>query len=126
MLGLEDLIAQFVALGVPATFWLDGSFVTHKVDAHDVDMVIFVSAEFYTNATPQQRYLLDWINAYQSLAPGPDAVCHAYVVAYWPPGHLYYEIGEQNRRYWINQFGFSRSREIKGMLLSSHAKEIWY
>ncbi len=115
MLGLENLVAEFVSLSIPATFWIDGSFLTHKVDAHDVDMVIFVAADFYNSTNPQQKYLLDWINAYQSLEPGPDAVCDAYVAAYWQPGHQYYEIGAENRRYWINQFGFSRSREIKGM-----------
>src|SRR4051794_12451076 len=64
--GLMDGLTQFsdtlVAAGVACDLWLDGSFLTEKIDPKDVDVVVRCSHAIYDAGTPAQRQALDWVN----------------------------------------------------------------
>ena len=113
MVGLEQLIQDVVGYGITAEVWVDGSFVTEKLDPEDADIVFSVAAEIYDNGTPTQRQILDALN---DVDLKPSYHTHSFVYYEYPVGHFLHEsVGMRARRYWIRQFGFSRRMEIKGM-----------
>lgn len=115
MAGLEQLVQDVSGYGIAADLWIDGSFVTEKLDPEDADVVFSVSAELYDGGTPSQRQLLDALNDID-LKPGYHT--HSFVYYEYPADHFLHEsIGARARRYWIRQFGFSRRMEVKGMLV---------
>ena len=69
MAGLEQLTEDVAGYGIAADLWIDGSFVTEKLDPEDADVVFCVRAELYDNGTPSQRQILDALND-ADLKPG--------------------------------------------------------
>lgn len=43
--------------------WIDGSFVTEKIDPSDVDVALLVDANIRASATPVIKAALDWLIA---------------------------------------------------------------
>ncbi|HLF71492.1 MAG TPA: hypothetical protein VI759_05005 [Dehalococcoidia bacterium] len=111
MEGLEQVIAELVDKRVRGDLWIDGSFVTQKVDPSDVDVVLRVSGEFYESASPDQRAVVDM------MTPALKAThnCDAYVFPNWPNGHEKYWVAETWYGYWMRQWGFNRDGVLKGM-----------
>ena len=115
---IMDGLAKFVDLlraeDVVGDLWIDGSFVTQKLDPEDVDVVLSVQSRFYENGTEAQQALVDLV----AEAPfKPDYFCDAYVLWQYDQDDELYALGESQRAYWIRQFGFSRGADKKGMAL---------
>ena len=91
--------------------WINGSFLTEKMNPEDVDLVLLITAEFYENGTEEQRKTVDWLNSNLKDLYS----CHSYLLMEWPKGHSQYWIGQYYHSYWMKQFGFSRGDEMKGI-----------
>ena len=111
--NLEHIIDSLSLAGVAADVWVDGSFLTEKIEPEDSDIVVCIQHHVYENGTSQQRGVINWINSNLKTT----RLCDSYVYVEYPPGHPLHAIGEWMRAYWIRQFGFSRGDEFKGLAL---------
>ena len=113
--GLERVISRLSNDGIEGEVWVNGSFLTEKVNPDDVDIVLRVGAELYENGTIAQRSVIDWLNTDLK----SSYFCHSFFFLEWPEGHPRYWLGEYMYSYWMRQFGFSRGEEIKGIAVIS-------
>jgi hypothetical protein len=115
MTKLESVIDTLRKEKVEADVWVDGSFLTEKIDPEDSDILLHVQGDFYDNAAPEQRKAIDWVNSNLKATH----LCDSYVHFEYPKGHVWHATGEWMKAYWIKQFGFSRppDEEFKGMAL---------
>lgn len=111
MSGLDSVLQKLSLNGIAGQLWVDGSFLTHKLDPDDVDTVLALSGEFYENGTDAQREAVDWLNTDLK----PLYRCDCYFFMEWPEGHANFAIGQWMRAYWIKQYGFSRTDQMKGI-----------
>ena len=110
MFGLVAVIGRLEYTEVKGEIWIDGSFITQKIDPSDVDILLHIKAEFYDNASTEQRDAIDWVNSNLKITHR----CDSYV---WMEDEHNPE-NEWWRAYWIRQFGFSRdAADLKGMAL---------
>ncbi len=107
--GFELLRANAVDCGVSGTQWLDGSYVTNRMDPDDIDLVTFIDVA-HLNAlqnTPAEAFLVN------ALAAGPKTPARyradSYVVAVAPAGHPLHASFEKARDYWRKWFGHMRT-----------------
>ena len=115
MVGLETVFNELQANGVKGEVWVDGSFLTEKINPEDVDLVLRVPADFYDSATQNQRDSVNWLAS--NLRDAHH--CDSYFFMEWPEGHPNHRTGRYMHDYWMNQFGFSRGAEEKGIAVLS-------
>jgi len=112
MQGLEQIVDTLRSHSIVGDLWVNGSFVTEKINPNDVDVVLFVEGAFWENATPQQQQIIDWLN--NDLKDSHH--CDSYTSIKWPESSPQYSYGEYWRAYWIKQWGFGRDdRPLKGI-----------
>lgn len=63
MIGLERLVGELEGRSVQTDVWVDGSFVTEKIDPEDVDLVLCTDGRVYDEGTEEQRAMLHTVNA---------------------------------------------------------------
>jgi hypothetical protein len=113
MSDLETVMDALRSALLDVEIWVDGSFVTEKIDPEDVDLVVPFPGEAYDLGTVKQRETLEWLsgNTIQKLR------CDSYVFAEFGLGHPQHQWSLERRAYWLKQFGFDRSGQPKGMAL---------
>lgn len=106
--GYRDRREQLHLLTRVAHEWVDGSFVTSKRDAGDLDVVTFIDGELIDGMSPADRQRL------AALADGtlPRLVhgCHSFVVAIRPAGHPQRAFFERVESYWATQWARVKGR----------------
>ena len=113
MRGLENLIRALSNKQIVADVWVDGSFLTQKINPKDSDIVVIVPNEFFEKATPKQRSTLKWVGG---TGPKKLFLCDSYVEVQYPEGHQLYWQGVYMIAYWMRQYGFCRDDvDIKGI-----------
>ena len=78
--NLETAIARLDSQGIPGEVWVDGSFLTEKIEPGDVDLVLKTSATFLDTATQDQQDAIEWLNVERWDEMGLDA----YFFYEWP------------------------------------------
>ncbi len=98
--------------------WIDGSFLTEKIDPDDVDFMIVMPGDFANKWTHEQRQIIGWFCEDKTEPAKAAFQCDSYalyVVADHVdpnyPDFLYLDA------YWKKQFGVSRAGVEKGMAL---------
>lgn len=114
MTCLEHITGVLSDAGMKGKLWVNGSFLTNKIDPDDSDVVLCMKSDFADNMTPEQQEVDRWFadvngNLYQWLK------CHTFSITRWPEGHPNFEVGEWNYAYWLRQWGFSRADLPKGI-----------
>ncbi|WP_138495927.1 DUF6932 family protein [Paenibacillus pinistramenti] len=109
-------IEQLLNVLPPRFVWLDGSFLTTKVDPNDIDLVVFYYPEDIQN--PEQANLIKELIQNESRKFNCDSyLCYSF--EHWNSEQLA-AISQRNLKimqtYWMGQFGFDRSRNPKGMV----------
>lgn len=112
--GFTYLLGRLQKAEVSGQVWINGSFVTEKIDPNDVDFVLCVFADLYDNSTGEQRAVLDAI-ADEDLKSKHK--CDCYLSIEWPAGGPLHREGQENRKYWRDLFGHSRTGEEKGLAI---------
>ena len=109
---LIDFIQELFQSGIPDEIWIDGSYVTSKVNPNDADVVVFLEYPQVAQLNLQRDILRQ---------------------KYYPTLDLYFAVAvsEQNRKmtsaydfnqfqnmrnYWRGQFGFDREDNPKGII----------
>ena len=85
--------------------WIDGSFLTEKIDPNDTDAVLVLSEKFESRASEEQFGIWDWWD--EEDEPKDLFKCHTFSVVKVPPGHPDYANYLSDERYWKNFFGTS-------------------
>jgi hypothetical protein len=106
MTNLETVVARLERDRVVGELWVDGSFLTQKIDPSDVDVLLRVEESFYSSADPVQKAAMDWFEGNLRVS----LLCHSFFLPEGSTGE-----SEWKRAYWIKQFGFSRTDQLKGM-----------
>lgn len=114
MNGLEKVLLKIAATDLKAEAWIDGSFLTEKVEPDDSDIVVRVTGADCDAANADQENIMNWLND-EDLKP--DYFCDSYCFVEYESTHTLCGVGEWERAYWIRQFGFSRKDELKGLAL---------
>ncbi len=110
--GLETLVKGLAGVQITTEVWVDGSFLTQKVNPEDVDVVLCMQGDMYDNGTEEQRRTIEVV---ANVDLKPPLHCDSYVFFEYPESHPLYWDGQWGRAYWIKQFGFSRVEDRKGM-----------
>lgn len=113
MTGLEYVVGQLNRSGLPMEVWVDGSFVTEKLNPDDSDIAVRFDGPAYEAASPAQRQPIQW--ASQTDLKPPHR-CDCYPFPYFSqPQHPLYQYTQWRNAYWLNKFGFDREEEPKGL-----------
>ena len=110
--GLRLLIDRLNTNDIAGELWINGSFVTTKVEPDDVDLILRMQSDFVDAANTEQREILDWLNGNN---PKSQLHCDSYVHIEYPNDHPQFWLGEYMYSYWMRQWGFGRNGEIKGI-----------
>jgi len=109
--GLSEVVARLRAAGVDSEVWVDGSFMSEKIDPDDVDIVVPFPAAMYDNGTASQRAALEWVRSNLKAAHH----CDSYVFAEFPTGHVLQAFSDKRRADWAKFFGNARNGTPKGI-----------
>lgn len=77
--------------------WIDGSFVTKKLNPFDIDLITFIDFE---TVKAKERELKEFIYPISSIS----YVLDCYIVIVYPEDHKFHFIYKSDCSYWINQF----------------------
>ncbi len=88
--------------------WIDGSFITEKLNPDDVDLLLRVNVSEYRTMDAAQLNFLSWLS--NNSLSGTHK-CDSYVMLV-DDAHPQ---GEYMQAYWLHQFGFSRAGQMKGL-----------
>jgi hypothetical protein len=117
MVGIETVATRLVAAKIIGKLWIDGSFLTDKINPNDTDVVLEVDASsMYDNGSSEQKDAIDWIIGNLKNTP---LKCDSYPLFTYPVPHVLFQEGEWWRSYWTRQFGFSRETDPKGIVIIS-------
>jgi hypothetical protein len=113
--GLHDLLRQLSAAGITGEVWVDGSFVTEKIDPEDADLLIRVSSEQY-DKEPTKRAAIDWA---ADASRADTHSCDVYKWIEFSRRHPLFADNMETEEYWTNWYGHSRGGEPKGIAVIS-------
>ena len=109
--GLADVIGQLNATGMRAKVWVDGSFLTEKLNPRDSDILVNVEASDFSSFTVDQLSKCTWINTNLR----SNYKCDAYLLLRYSKPHPLADFTDYMHAYWLRQYGFSRADVVKGM-----------
>lgn len=89
--------------------WIDGSFVTQKLNPKDIDMVTFLDYRIWEKRSDT---ILDSFWSFSLENEGIDA----YLVAVYPENHRHYPIYLSERALWRERFSSDRDSYKKGFV----------
>ena len=101
--------------GQPARQWVNGSYVTTKLDPGDIDVVTFMDYDGFNALSEEHRTAVTGLLAGEE-ATKPTYGYHTFFVPSCGQGHPFFPAFEQQRVYWRKWFGETRSGGRKGFL----------
>jgi hypothetical protein len=119
--GFERLVNLFLTKRVPGRFWVDGSFLTEDIEPSDVDIVLALHLSEWDTCEAEPKLFIESLT---KVNLKPQFGCHANAWIMFPEGHPLYWKGVWMQAYWIKQWGFARSDEMKGIAVVSLASVI--
>jgi len=111
MSAVEAVCAALSTALIPSEVWVDGSFLTQKIDPADVDVAVRLSHARLPSPSSDQGALLNRI------AKKQFSGCDSFIFFEYPAGHTYHASGDMMRAYWQRQFGFNRRDQFKGVVV---------
>ena len=114
MRNLWTLCGCLISWGIEGELWVDGSFLTEKIDPPDTDVVLLLPEGVVQSATPDQIAILDWWSS-QEQKPKQLFQCDSYLFFRYPIGHPMRQHYENRDAYWRHWYGTSRAGVKKGI-----------
>ncbi len=113
---LEDIIRHLSADKVKGSLWIDGSFVTEKIDPSDVDIIVHVASAIYEGDS-KKRGAVDWAVADERCSTHSS---DGYAWIECKRGHPGHRESETIRKDWTDWFGGHKPGYIpKGIIVLS-------
>jgi hypothetical protein len=113
--GLMTFVQTLEAARIVGELWVDGSYLTEKINPKDIDLVLRVDGALYNSGTVEQRQAIDWVIADQKMM----LKCDSYAFFEYPPCDPLHDEGRWWYSYWHRQWGFSREDDFKGIVVLS-------
>lgn len=111
MAGFELLLEKLGKEGIKAEIWIDGSFISKKLNPSDIDILVCADAEIY-DANSSVRKVLDWLDQ-EDLKP--TYFCDSYLQLDYPDGHKNRVLSERTKTSWRRWFHTDRSGHPRGL-----------
>ena len=108
MKNLEHVHSELTGVGIKGDLWIDGSFVTEKIQPNDVDLLLNVDLEFLNNRTIEQEKVLMW---YINDDLRMQYQCDSYFLANYPNDHPLCNLMDKGLSYWKKLFGYSNNQD---------------
>ena len=103
---------EIFAYGIPFEFWIDGSYVTTKVNPNDADLALFFHYPDLAKLPAEKNVLhqkyAQYLDPYYLCAASPE---NQQIL----PKKVFNNV-VNHRNYWRGQFGFDRSDVPKGIV----------
>lgn len=112
MKSLMEMLHELTKQEIQAEVWVDGSFLTQKMEPKDVDVLVTFGAQLLTSGSPGQLALIKRIEEQDFKTPLP---CDSYILPIFPQADSNFGVSESMWGYWIKQFCFDRNSELKGL-----------
>lgn len=112
--NLECLIGGLRTIGIRGSVWIDGSFLTEKIDPNDVDVLLVVEDRTLTAFNARQRADVDWLKDNGEIKTDYD--CDSHILVRWPVGHPSYGHGEWLYGFYLKLFGWDEYFQMKGII----------
>jgi hypothetical protein len=116
MTGLADVLSSLNGLGFRLEAWVNGSFLTQKLNPDDSDVAVRFRGEDYDAATAAQKFAFKNFVNFDHKA---SSKCDLYAFPEYDQCHPLYDYGQWRRAYWLNKFGYSRAEDPKGLAVIS-------
>jgi hypothetical protein len=116
MTGLKDVLDSLNGFGFKLEAWVDGSFMTQKLNPEDSDVAVRFRGEDFDAAPPAQKQAF---HNFIKFDHKPKSKCDLYAFPEYASGHPLYDHGQWRRAYWLNKFGYSRAEDPKGLAVIS-------
>ncbi len=111
--NFAGIITELNRLQIRSDVWVDGSFLTQKIEPDDVDFAVQVPIAVLNGVTAVQG---DFLRQMADCAFKASHSLHSFVFPSAPIGHIEFPLAEMFRKQWENDFGFSFvTREPKGI-----------
>ena len=59
--GLEFVVGKLISSKLSVDIWVNGSFLTSKINPEDSDIVLRIQVDVYNGWTEEQRSVIDWM-----------------------------------------------------------------
>jgi hypothetical protein len=112
MQGIKHVVDRMKNLSIPGSLYIDGSFLTQKIDPKDVDFVLISSTDLIKNATPAQDEFFSAIAEQRFLQ---EHHCDSYLTWYVPEDSTDLDTYATRRQGWLEWFGHDRNKKPKGI-----------
>lgn len=110
------LIDQMRKLGLRCKLWIDGSFVTEKIDPDDIDFIADFDFDFLNSLNVSQGEFVERLHK-QEFRPAPRKL-HSFIKFSAPVMHKRWPESEQQRLQWEKDWGRSlRKKTPKGIII---------
>jgi hypothetical protein len=113
MENLETLICGLRTIGIRGEAWIDGSFLTEKVDPRDVDIVVCLDDAIVQAFTGKQKADIDWLVDNKEIRTDYD--CDSHVHVSFSDGHPSNAFGQCMYAYYLRLFGWDEFLQMKGI-----------
>jgi len=107
-----DLTTELKSVGITCDVWIDGSFLTQKIEPDDVDFVIDVPISILSNLTPTQKALIEKITIRDNTGLRKTKNLHGFVMFNAPAHHPNHIAGVLAQAQWQKDFGFSYIKKL--------------
>ena len=108
----DSFAREILTYGIPFEFWIDGSYVTTKVNPNDADLVLFFQyidlKKLQPHITMLRQKYAQHLDTYYVCAASPENQ------KFLHPDVFHKVVNDRN--YWRGQFGFDRSDNPKGIV----------
>lgn len=122
MAQLRTVVAALASAKISGSLWVDGSFLTKKVEPGDVDLCLCIRAEQLL--CPKKANALHWFrHSAHALFP----LCHPNLCFIASPGMSDLEKKNvlENWKYWRTWLGTARSKDPKGIAVVRMTGSRW-
>jgi hypothetical protein len=107
--NLESIIDLINRQAITGEIWIDGSFLTEKLNPDDVDLAFVISRAAHLGMNAGQQQFFDGLN--------DSRLYDQYRLdSYGITIDQGTDVGRYVHAYWLRQFGFSRSDQPKGII----------
>ncbi|NIA71115.1 hypothetical protein HBA54_21175 [Pelagibius litoralis] len=96
------------SLKLPCEIWVDGSYLTQKIDPDDIDFVVDFPISVTSNISVPQKQFIEQLAANDFHNPHK---LHSFVMFSAPIGHNYYPKSELSHSRWKKDFGQSLTKK---------------
>jgi hypothetical protein len=110
---VKDMLICLSNEAIRAEIWIDGSFLTQKIEPDDIDLVVLLEAKDIPSYTSLSAWQVLERIAHQGFVS--PLKCDSYVHFDFPANHPQFLENEVKRAYWVRQFCFNRQVEMKGL-----------